>query len=217
MSTLTNLPVVNTESEFSKSNRMVLVIAIIILLVYHASSQKKKLTLTTYNRRIEHMSDSLSDSLDIAMFDEKPIIGKYIQVINNNKKILPVHKIVIIDANKKVIPVFTKNAKITKIGKGVLIEYTLLKPTNISQIIIDVDLFDERAENIVESQVKVRDSQYEVIWTNNDRLFLSRYIELNIKDPKYIYPTKQAVLNNDDTKNEQESRLSGMLLENTWL
>ena len=118
MSTLTNLPVVNTESEFSKSNRMVLVIAIIILLVYHASSQKKNLTLTTYNRRIEHMSDSLSDSLDIAMFDEKPIIGKYIQVINNNKKILPVHKIVIIDANKKVIPVFTKMQKLQRSVKG---------------------------------------------------------------------------------------------------
>ena len=213
MSTLTNLPVVNTESEFSKSNRMVMVIAIIILLVYYASSQKKKLTLITYNESIEHMSDSL----DIAMFDEKPIIGKYIQVINNNKKILPIHKIIIIDINKKVIPIFTKNAKIVKIGKGVLIEYTLLKPTNISQIIIDVDLFDARAENIVNSQVKVRDSQNEVIWTNNDRLFLSRYIELNIKDSKYIYPTKQAVLNNGDTKNEQESRLSGMLLENTWL
>ena len=107
MSTLTNLPVVNTESEFSKSNRMVMVIAIIILLVYYASSQKKKLTLITYNESIEHMSDSL----DIAMFDEKPIIGKYIQVINNNKKILPIHKIIIIDINKKVIPIFTKNAK----------------------------------------------------------------------------------------------------------
>lgn len=216
MSTLTNLPVVNDESVFSKNSRMCLVIAIITLLLLYVCSQKKDLNLTTYNRCIEHMSDSLVDSLDVVMYDTSPIIGKYIQVINNNKKILPIHKIVIIDANKKVIPIFTKDAKITNIGSGVLIEYELLKPTNISQIIIDVNLLDARSENIVNSQVKVRDSQYNVIWTNNDRLFLSRYIELNIKDPKYIYPIKQAVLNNDETTDEQESRLTGMLLENTW-
>jgi hypothetical protein len=210
-----NIPIIKTESKNSIDCKMLNTIifsTIIVLLLYYICLQNNKLNLQKSDIYTEYMTD-------VTPANNEPVIGKYIQITNNNKKYIPINKIIIIDINRKVIPIFNKNANMMKLGKnGIIIEYTLPKLINIAQIIIDIDLFDKRSENIVTSQVRIRDNDYDTLWTNKKPLKLgrSKYIELTIKHPTYIYPIPQQKLNNNLTGIQQDDRLNFNLLENTW-
>jgi hypothetical protein len=208
-----NIPIIKTESKNSIECKMVNTIicsTIIVLILYYMCLQNNKLNLQRSSIYTEYMTD-------VTPATNEPVIGKYIQITNINKKYIPINKIIIIDINRKVIPIFNKSANTMKLGKnGITILYTLPKLINISQIIIDIDLSDKRSENIVTTQVRVRDNDYDTLWTNKKQLKLSRYIELTIKQPTYIYPIPQQQLNNNLTGIQQDDHLNFNLLENTW-
>lgn len=213
MSTISKLPLVTNESEFSKNNKMLFTITVIILIMlYIYYQQEYEFCIEEPSKRyIEHLTDRKLDF-------NKPIIGQYIQIINNSKKIIPVYKIVIIDKNKNIIPIYTKNATKQDFGKnGVLLEYKLNKPSYISQIILDVNMLDIRSKNIINSQVKIVDKDRKTIWENNSILHLSQNIEINIDNYSYIYPIMQEKMDFRNSDNEQEVVLKNKLIENNWV
>ena len=206
------IPNIMVESDYIKKNRIyktIMISVVVIGILFYMTIQNNNFIFQNNNMYPEYMTN-IPDT-------NTPVVGKYIQILNNNKKYIPINKIVVIDTNRTVIPIYNKTAKVVKMGKnGVIFEYTLPKLTNISQVIIDVDLFDKRSENISTAQVRIRDNDYDTIWTSKGLLPLSRYIELNIVHPKFIYPIPQQKLDNNLTKIQQDDRLNFMLMKNTW-
>jgi hypothetical protein len=211
-----NVPSVITESVYSKNYKIVLTVAIIILLLWYTFDHNNIiLCLDESNKYNEYMTDIQNiNKID----NTKSIVGQYIQIAHNNKKILPIHKIVIIDSNRNIVPIYTKNAKKINTGKnGMILEYTLAKPTHISQIIIDVNVLDIQSKNITTSSLKIKNKDHKTVWVNSGILYLSKLIEININTPAYIYPINQERLDHRHNSNEQEFILKNRLIENTWI
>jgi hypothetical protein len=210
-----NVPEVINESDFSKNNKMILTLTIISIIIWYIfENTKNNICLVSSNKYNEYMTDTSNTKID----ETKSIIGYYIQISHNNKKVLPINKIIIIDSNRNIIPIYTKNAKKLDNGKnGVILEYKLINPTNISQIIVDVNMLDIQSKNIVNAVVKIINKENKTMWINTGILHLSKLIEINVNDPSYIYPTHQEKLNHRHNSDEHEFVLKNKLIENTWI
>ena len=213
MSRLDGIPLVQREGDVSKSCKMIFVTGVIIVALLCVMFYKKHDTVYICGN-----SDYVEPMSDIRPNDQiSPIFGKFIQLINLNKSMIPVDKIVIIDVNRNMIPLFTKNAKHIKIGQnGSMWQYELDKPVYISQVIIDLNMFDKRKENIVNTQLKIRDVAYEIIWSSYTTLSVKKYIDVYIAQQDHIYPALQHILNPDLSTYGQEVTLGYHLMRNTW-
>jgi hypothetical protein len=147
----------------------------------------------------------------------KPVLGKFIQFVNIDKKILPINKIIIIDKDRNMIPISLGNAKVSPSNeKGSILEFELARPTYITQFIIDLNINDKRCDNILTTQVRIRDSDYDTVWTNKDQLYVDKYVDVYVARPHMIYPIPQHVLDPNLSKDGQEVTLGFHLMSNTW-
>lgn len=212
MSVLNGIPLVKREDDVSKTCKMVfitggIIVAIICFLYYQNVGIY---TPSISNRMLPMISFTPDDNT-------KPILGKFIQLINLNKKIIPIYKIVVIDEDRNIFPLYTKNAKYTDIHvKGSMLQFELSKPVYISQLIIDLELNDKRKENIITTQVRIRDSEYDTVWTNDKPLYVNRYVDVYVAQPHIILPIPQQVLDPDLSTFDQEVTLGYHLMKNTW-
>jgi hypothetical protein len=212
MSTLDGIPLVKRENDISKTCKMLFIISsVIILIICFFYYKKKDIYLQPIFNNVEPIKSVVSND------KTQPMLGKFIQLINLNKKNLPIYKIVIIDKDRNIFPIYTKYAKILNIGKkGSTIQYELPKSIYISQIIIELNTFDARAKNITTTQVRIRDAEFDTVWTNNKSLYIDKYVNVYVANPNLIYPTPQQILNPDLSAYEQEVALGYHLMSNTW-
>ena len=212
MSKYSGIPVVQRENDISKTFKMVIVtgciIVIIVCFLYYQDT----------DIYIPHIDNTFKAIKSHKPYDiTKPVIGKFIQLININKKILPVDKIVVVDNNNSIFPLLTKNAKYTDINKkGSMIQYELSEPIHINQLIIDLNMFDARRGNITTTQVRIRDAEYDIVWSNNDPLSVERYNDVYMEKKNIIYPTQQQILDPNLSTNDHEATLGYNLMKNTW-
>ena len=153
----------------------------------------------------------------LAPYKVKPVLGKYVQIINLNKPMTCISKIVIIDENGKIFPLISKNSECKSINnKGTIVEYTLPNPSYIQQIIINLNVFSKQSENIVNSQVVIRDSDYNIVWSSKKPLYVNEYVDVYVSERYKIYPAPQNILNPNLNTCGQEATLGYHLMSNTW-
>lgn len=212
MSETDTIPLVKRENDVSKSCKMIFItggiIILIVCLIYFSDTE-------IYQPRpcntIEHMKSYIPDD------KTKPVLGKFIQFININKKILPINQIIIIDKDRNMIPISIGKSKVSPINtNGSILEFELPRSTYITQFIIDLNINDKRCDNILTTQVRIRDSEYDTVWTNKDQLYVDRYVDVYVARPHMIYPIPQQVLDPNLSKDGQEVTLGYHLMSNTW-
>lgn len=213
MSRLDGVPIVQRENDASKNCKMVVVTGVIILLIICVMFYQKNDQVYTYGNS-EYIEPMMVVNHENSL---NPVLGQFIQLINLDKDMIPVNKIVIIDKDRNMYPLSTKDAIYTKVRKtGSMWQYKLTKPVYITQIIIDLNMSDKRKENIVNTQVRIRDTEYDTLWTSNKRLHVESYVDVYVARPHYIYPIPQQVLDPDLSTYGQEVTLGYHLMSNTW-
>jgi hypothetical protein len=146
----------------------------------------------------------------------KDIIGKYIEIRNNNRKEIPLNKVIVMNDDRKLIPLMNFTTQQTK--SGVIYTYILPEIQKIRQIILDISIYNRFIDNVQTSQVAVLDTSKKTIWNynhiiNKDR----RYHYINISDPKIVYDRPSNLLcTNTDEDCMQEKQLVVSLAENVW-
>ena len=209
---LDKITLVKRENDISKSCKMIVItggiIVLILCFIYYNNTE-------IYRPRpcnmIEPMKSCITDD------KTKPVLGKFIQFVNIDKKILPINQIIIIDKDYNMIPISLGKGKVSHINeKGSILEFELPRPTYINQFIIDLNINDKRCDNILTTQVRIRDSEYDTVWTNKDQLYVDRYVDVYVARPHMIYPIPQQLLDPNLSKNDQEVTLGYHLMSNTW-
>jgi hypothetical protein len=211
MSELERVPLVQREDEASKNCKMLFITGfIVVVLICIMSYQKTDIRSPNIYYR-EPMSTVVPENR------LNPVLGKYIQIINKDHRYIPVYKIVIIDKDKNIIPLYTQNAKYTEAGKkGSVLEFALPNAIYITQMVVHLDIFDPKKENISSSQVRIRDSEMDTRWTSTKILPVEKYIDIYVSRPHYIYPIPQKILDPAMTTPDQEATLTRHLISNTW-
>lgn len=223
MDILEKIPIVEREEVLSKSFKMViitgLIIVIIITCMYYQKNEYHNFVVPppiTNVKNIIRPKPIDKCALINTNNHNKPVLGKYIQLINLNKQI-PVDKIAVINSNKEITQLYAKSYKPLKNHKGVIIEFELKKPIYIEQIVIDINMFDANSINIVTTQVKIKNEDHCLIWSYNQPLHYERYNYVYIVKPHIIYPVKAQSLTNPVLSDcEDELLLTQNLILNNW-
>lgn len=240
------LPVVSIESNACINTKIVLFVLVIIILtalIKNVSNTRalqcidiKKLELSN-NTNIDKYAKNLNltdtsqltnkkenlmnaDVVNMKYInrkrEHKDIIGKYIEIKNNNRKKIPINKVIVINDNQEVIPLINFTTLQTK--TGVIYTYILPKTETIRQIILDISIFNYFIENVKTSQVSILDETKNSIWVYNQIINTNnRYYTINISEPKIIYDRpKNLLCTNIDEDCSQEKQLIISLAENVW-
>jgi hypothetical protein len=212
VSMINRIPLVKREGDVSKTCKMIFITGgIILIIICFLYCQTVDIYVPPISNRMEPMiSLDLNDG-------NKPVLGKFIQLINLNKKILPIYKIVVIDIDRNIFPLYAKNAKHTNINtKGSMIQFDLPKPVYISQLTIELELDDKRKENIITTQVRIKNSEYDNVWSSTKPLYVNKYVDVYVAQPRIIAPIQQQLLDPNISTYGQEVELGYHLMKNTW-
>ena len=231
-----SIPRIVREDAYTKNCRMAITIGIIILItlwVFTSSSDSNTSHKSIYipsddaqhfaNRKLRMEPMASDEEIKNSTFGE-PIKARYIVLINNDKKIIPVDKIVVVQKNRKVIERVRSQAKISyHNATGVTMTFDLGPDKTITQIILDVNRFcgygsrHPLKNNIRTTQVEARDEDYHLRWFSETILPSDkRYLPLYIVRPHIIYPAPQEILCNGNSICEQEHILNVHLQNNIW-
>ena len=210
MSGIEKIPLIIRENDISKTCKMLFIVGgIIILMIYLMHYQNTNIYYPKCN--VEPMKNVIPDD------KTQPVLGKYIQLVNLNHKRLPIYKIVVLDKDRIMHPLYTKSARYTELfKKGSMIQYELPKGVYISQIIIELELDDARSKHIATTQVRIRDAEYDTVWTSTKPLHVEKYVDVYVASPYLIYPVPQQLLDPDLSTCGKEVTLGYHLMNNTW-
>ena len=216
---LKNIPTVERESPVCKSVKMVFItVIIIILIVGFIHNQKKGCYGVFTPPEIININTEQCDKYKdvIIPTSNKSVSGKYIYLTNLNKQV-PIQKIVVLDSEGNAIEMSSGFVSQNKSG-GMSIEYELLKDTNITQIIIDVDMTNPSGINIVTTQVKIKNSDKVPVWSYNTQLKYTRYNYVYIvrKRINKVYPRAQSLIHPVLNDRDNELLLTQNNILNNW-
>jgi hypothetical protein len=186
------------------------------MLIYILSRCDEHYTIDNISKNPKHnMENMLSDNIPWSTIGS-PVNAQYIVLINNNKKIIPITKLVVVQKNRQLLELNRKLAKFTNDG-GSIMSFNLNKEFSIAHLILDVDLFCRQKTNIATTQVELRDKNYKVVWSSDKPMFINtRYIYLDMVKANLIYPTMQNVLCNGSGISNQEDKLIDHLKRDVW-
>jgi len=219
------LPVLVDENPINETYRMAVycIVMIIILLVINDMNKVKSYNCNSIARLELSRSTNIDNKLlniqeNLVNSKIVDITGNYIQISNNNKKYIPLNKIIIITNERKIIPLIDFIKKDTK--TGVIFIYKIPKAEQVTKIILDTNNFSRYINNIKTSNISILDSDKNIVWTYNNIIKSSkerRYVDINIVEPIIKYDRPNNILcGNTSEPCDQEKQLNISLIENTW-
>jgi hypothetical protein len=219
------IPLIEREDALSKNCKMACTITVVVIIMMWLSNSSKsshnshsKIHMPTNCRNHKHSMEAMSSDTMKWSTTGKPVNAQYIVLINNNKKKIPINKLVIVQKNRQLVKVSRKDAKhINHNDKGITMTFDLGREFVATQIILDVSRFYKSRDNIATTQVEIRDKDYKIVWSSDKQLPSDkRYIYLQIVETNIIYPIPQEILCNGSTIHEQENILTANLQTNVW-
>mgnify|MGYP000876610861 CR=1 FL=1 len=185
---------------------------------YHSNQTKSNQTKSISDIKKEKLmnADIVNMNYIDRMKEHKNIVGKFIEIRNNNRKEIPLNKIIVMNDNRKLIQLLEFTTQQTK--TGVIYTYIIPEPEKIRQIILDICIYNSFIDNVKTSQVSVLDDNKKVIWKYNNIINTDRrYHYIDISDPKIVYDRPNNLLcTNTDEECSQEKKLIISLAENIW-
>jgi hypothetical protein len=225
MTTL-NVPIVENENYISKNCRMLfvvggLVLGIIILMNIQTQRQHEMYS-PGYNRHTQQQLENMSSGNMDTIPSGEPVAAKTITLYNLNKKIIPVDAIAVIGTDTRMWHIHRTDAKTNILnGMGSSMRFELPSEIYIKHIVIDVDQFSKSRKNITTTQIDVRNTKDDVVWSNYKQLHSGkRYVDVYIVEPNIIHPVKSQKLCTglpESYQGIQENRLNDVLYENVWI
>lgn len=217
-----NLPLVKGEDDLSRTFRMVFTVGIIIvglfvLVNYYAAYHSN----CDFIPRVETFADAINTPVDLLplKYHNNLVMAKSVVLYNLNQKVIPVEQIILIDENRKTYYITRHNAIISHMNKeGSSITFTLPAIMPLAELIIDVGEGYNAQNNIITSQIEVRDANDIVIWHNIKPLSGNvRYNYLNVKKKEILAKPRNNTNKDNGEYNEiQEHDLDNTLQLNTY-
>lgn len=213
-----NVPLVVRENATAVNCRMVASVGIIIILLLVLSQTETRIPEPTVEGMSMIENNTYIHVPQSEYYTTDPVEGRFVVIRNNNKKSLPIDRIVVVGADRDMQYYKRKHAIIQKSGKhGVAFIFKLPRDTLISQIILDTNIFCEDQKNMHASHVEIRDGDFKSVWNNTDPLEIGiRYIFVYVQKPKIIHGDPQSVLCNGLPSCAQENKLNLQLQRDIW-
>lgn len=210
---LKRIPIIKREDDISKNCKMIYIVIIIIMIgvfILHYKVDDKN-NIYNLTRCDIDTNGCISIENHGDKYNTEPKLGKYIQIRNLNKQVLPIKKIVVIDHKRQVYPLFPQHTKTVFINDGMVVTYALPHEILISQIVIDMDMTSQHVRNIVTSKISIINAERCVTWIYKKPLRLERHITVYVVEPHIVYPYINEHIDTRLPEEEQEFILSQKL------
>lgn len=217
------IPLVKRESVSERNCRMGITVVFIVMLVLcmfdSATSSRrshKNIPMPINCRNHKHSLEAMKSDEIRWSTTGKPIAGRYIHLINNNKKLIPINRLVVlademIEKTRSVAKIIDHN------DTGTTMIFDLKAEHDITQLVLEVNMFCRGRDNIRTTQIEIRDKDYKIVWSSDEPLPLGlRQIPVYIVKPNIVYPVPQVILCDGSSIPDQEKTLISHLQTNIW-
>jgi hypothetical protein len=175
----------------------ILIITVIMLMVLYINHDFKHKKISS---SCEH-DTSLTLTLPV-IYNKSSVMGTAIRLSNNNRKIVPVMSISVIDKDLTLHNVSIDQACVTanETNQGVIMTFNIPK-TDIVEITVEIDIFNSMLGAITTTKLEVLDND-NVVWTYLNPMKLERYNSIPIEVPTPVINNTQTLDHKNPWKNE---------------